>query len=43
MADLCSRAFSSYVFYEKFNKLLNDRDLILENIFYDKFQFQFDL
>ena len=43
MADLCSRAFSSSVYYDKFNKLLNDRDLILENIFYDKFQFQFDL
>ena len=43
MADLCSRAFSSDMHYSKFTKLLNDRVLILENICYEKLQFQLDL
>ena len=43
LADLCSRAFSSDVFYENFNKLLNDRTLILENVCYNKFNFEYDL
>ena len=43
LADVCSRAFSSDVFYENFNKLLNDRTLILENVYYDKFNFEYDL
>ena len=43
LADLCSRAFSSDVFYENFNKLLNDRTLILENVYYNKFNFEYDL
>ena len=33
LADLCSRAFSTDIHFENFNKLLNDGTLILENIF----------
>ena len=43
LADLCSHTFSSDVFYENFNKLLNDRTLILENVYYNKFNFEYDL
>ena len=43
LADLCSRAFSSEVFYENFNKLLSNKTLILENVCYDKFLFEYDL
>ena len=43
LADLCSRAFSSDVFYDNFNKLLNDGTLILENVYYDKFYFEYEL
>ena len=43
LADLCSRAFSSDIHYKNFNKLLTERTLILENVFYDKFQFELDL
>ena len=43
MADLCSRAFNNNINYEKFRKLLNDKVLILDNIFYEKFEFQLDL
>ena len=43
LADLCSRAFSSAKHFSNFNKLLSDKVLILENICYDKFQFELDL
>lgn len=43
LADLCSRAFSNDKFYENFNKLLDDGTLILENVFYDKFCFEYEL
>ena len=43
LADLCSRAFSSEVFYANFNKLLSNKTLILENVCYDKFLFEYDL
>ena len=43
LADLCSRAFSNEVYYNNFNKLLREKVLILENICYEKFQFQLDL
>ena len=39
LADLCSRAYSSEVFFRNFNKLLNNGTLILEDIYYDKFNF----
>ena len=42
LADLCSRAFSTDVFFENFNKLLLDRTLVLENVHYDKFYFDHD-
>ena len=43
LADLCSRAFSNDNFFNNFNKLLNDKVLILENVFYEKFSFELDL
>ena len=43
LADLCSRAFSSDKFYANFNKLLTQNVLILENVFYDKLEFQLDI
>ena len=43
LADLCSRAFSSDSHFSNFNRLLQDKVLNLENIFYDKFNFDFDL
>ena len=43
MADLCSRAFTSNVHYINFNKLLSDEILILENVYYEKLQFELDL
>ena len=43
LADLCSRAFSNDMFYKNFNKLLMDKVLILENVCYDKLQFELDL
>ena len=36
LADLCSRAFSSDLYYHNLNKLLLDKTLILENICYSK-------
>ena len=43
LADLCSRAFSSDMYFNNFNKLLLDKVLILENLYYDKLQFELDL
>ena len=43
LADLCSRAFSSDKFYVNFNKLLKQNVLILENVFYDKLEFQLEI
>ena len=43
LADLCSRAFMNDTHFRNFNRLLNDRVLHLENILYDKFNFQLDL
>ena len=43
LADLCSRAFSSEKHYSNFRKLLSDKTLILEDIYYDKFNFELDL
>ena len=42
LADLCSRAFSSDKFYSNFNKLLNDGTLVLENVLYEKFNFEYE-
>lgn len=39
LADLCSRAFSSDTHYSNFNQLLKDGTLVLEEVFYDKFNF----
>ena len=43
LADLCSRAFSSEKFYVNFNTLLKQKVLILENVLYDKLEFQLDI
>ena len=43
LADLCSRAYNSDVFHKNFNNLLNDKVLILEDFYYDKFQFELDI
>ena len=39
LADLCSRAFSSDVHFENFNKLLKNGTLILDILHYEKFCF----
>ena len=43
MADLCSRAFNDDLNYNKFKILLNEKVLVLDNIFYEKFEFQLDV
>ena len=43
LADLCSRAFSNDTYFKNFNQLLQDRVLVLENIFYNNFMFELDL
>ena len=43
LADLCSRAFMSDKHFANFNKLLLDRVLVLENVYYEKFKFELDL
>ena len=43
LADLCSRAFTSNVHFENFNKCLNDKILILENFSYGNLDFDLDL
>ena len=39
LADLCSRAFMDDVHHENFNKLLQNKTLILDDLFYDNFNF----
>ena len=43
LADLCSQAFSSEMHFNNFNKLLRDGTLKLENVFYNKFEFELGL
>ena len=43
LADLCSRAFSSDVYFKNFNKLLSEKVLVLETACYDKLDFELDL
>ena len=43
LADTCSRAFSNEIFYKNFNDMLNNGTLVLENVYYDKFYFEYDL
>ena len=43
LADLCSRAFSNEGHFNNFNRLLLEGVLTLENIYYDKFNFEVDL
>ena len=43
LADLCSRAFSSEAYFRNFNKLLEDGTLKLENVMYEKFDFELGL
>ena len=43
LADLCSRAFSNDSYYRNFNKLLLDKVLVLENVYYEKLYFELDL
>ena len=42
LADLCSRAFSSDLHFRNFNKLSNEGTLILENVCYEKFRFEYE-
>ena len=42
LADLCSRAFSTENHFKIFNKLLLDGTLILDNLYYEKFNFEYD-
>ena len=43
LADLCSRAFSSDLHFVNFNKLLKNGTLKLENVWYNKFDFELGL
>ena len=43
LADLCSRAFSSELYFRNFNKLLCEKVLVLENVYYEKLEFELDL
>ena len=43
LADLCSRAFSNETYYRNFDKLLEDKVLILESTYYEKFEFKLNL
>ena len=43
LADLCSRAFSNEIHYANFNKLLANRTLVLDDLFYNKFYFENNL
>ena len=40
IADVCSRAFSSDVFYKQFNDLLDSKTIILENVVYTNLDFE---
>ena len=40
LADLCSRAFLSENHFNNFNKLLKNKTLILDTLFYEKFYFE---
>ena len=42
LADLCSRAFLNETHFNNFNKMLLDKVLILEHIYYNKFHFEQD-
>ena len=41
LADLCSRAFANETHFKNFNKLLNDGTLVIENVNYDHFNFEY--
>ena len=43
LADLCSRAFSNDLMFRKFNELLSNETLILENVFYNKLYLENEL
>ena len=43
LADLCSRAFCSDVFYEKFNVCLNNNVFYLDYVYYNKLYLEYDL
>ena len=43
LADLCSRAYSSEIHFRNFNKLLADKTIVLDNLYYNKFYFENDL
>ena len=43
LADLCSRAFTNNVFYKNFNDLLNNGTLVLDYVYYNKFDFEYDI
>ena len=42
LADLCSCAFNSESHFQNFNKLLLNRTLVLNDLYYDKFCFEFE-
>ena len=43
LADLCSRAFSNNMYYKNFNQLLDNGTIVLDNVCYEKFNFEFGL
>ena len=43
LADLCSRAYTNETYFRNFNALLNNGTLVLENIYYNKFNFEHEL
>ena len=43
MADVCSRAFSSDLWYRKFNMLLDNNIIMLENVWYNKLYLEHNL
>ena len=43
LADLCSRAYINESHFKNFNKLLNNKTLVLDTLCYEKFYFENDL
>ena len=42
LADLCSRAYSNNEYFSNFQKLLQEKVLVLDTIYYEKFNFEID-
>ena len=43
LADTCSRAFSSEKYFNNFNLLLQNKTILLDPLFYNKFNFEYEL